>query len=112
VTLNHVYGHQDSGVPTALTCEAQLNIEADARAKGKLACYVPSPHSYMIPFAYGSCYLGTTRVVKNIVIRLREFINSQPVQLYWKKQCGINDAIWKPIDWQSFNCAMQEVPLP
>jgi len=112
VTLNHVYGHQDSGVPTVLTREAQLNVEADVRAKCKLARYVPGPHSYTIPFAYGSCYLRTTQVVKNIVICLREFISGQLVQLYWKKRRSINDVIWKTIDWQSFNHAMQEVPLP
>jgi len=67
VTLSHVYGHQDTGAPMVLRQEAQLNIEADARAKEKLACYVSGPLSYTIPFAFGSCYLGTTWVVKNII---------------------------------------------
>jgi len=65
--------------------EAQLNIEADARAKEKLARYVPGPLVYSIPFAFGSCYLGNTWVVKNIIGRLREFINGQPAKSYWKK---------------------------
>jgi len=112
VTLSHVYGHQDTGTPTVLTREAQLNIEADARAKEKLARYVPGPPVYSIPFAFGSCYLGKTRVVKNIIGRLREFINGQPAKSYWKKRRGIPEAVWKTIDWKSVHRAMREIPLP
>ncbi len=58
VNLVHVYGHQNTGIPTNLSWEALLNIEADALAKHKLAQYIPGLMQYTVPFAFGGCYLG------------------------------------------------------
>jgi len=50
VHFKHVKGHQDNGITTFLTHAATLNIEADLRAKDKLAHYVEGPMTYYLPF--------------------------------------------------------------
>jgi len=102
VTLAHVKGHQDTGVPTVLTQDVMLNIEADTLAKDKLSRYMPSPSVYIIPFSYGACYVGGKRVVKNIQAMLRHHISGLPAIKYWQQRQSLTPAIWAKIDWPSY----------
>jgi len=110
-TLAHIKGHQDNGEIMVLTQDASLNIEADALAKAKLACYVPGLKTYVLPLAYGACYVGGRRMVKNVSSTLRNHINGLPAIKYWQQRCSITSAIWATIDWPLYQCAMSEIPL-
>ncbi len=111
VILAHVKGHQDQGIPTVLTRDAMLNIEADTLAKDKLTRYAPGPSTYVIPFSYGACYVSGRRVVKNIQATLRQHINGLPASKYWQHRRSLTPAIWAKIDWPSYQRAMLEIPL-
>jgi len=80
-------------------------------AKAKLAMHVPGPKQYMVPFAYGGCYVGTTWVVKNLAACLHEHINGQSAISYWHTKCGYTCTTWNKTNWPSFTCAMNEIPL-
>jgi len=111
VTLAHVKGHQDTGVPTVLTQDAMLNIEADTLAKDKLSRYKSGPSAYVIPFSYGACYVSGRRVVKNIQATLRQHINGVPAIKYWQQRRSLIPTIWDKVDWHSYQRAMLEIPL-
>ncbi len=85
IQLNFVRGHQYKGIPTVLTRDAWLNIEADKLAKQKLA----SPHTgltfYFLPGNLWSCYVGKVRMVKQLHQSLQKTINGQDMLQYWEQ---------------------------
>jgi len=69
VELAFVRGHQDTGVPTVLSRDAWLNVEADALAKTTVA----TPHiglvHYKLPGNAWACYAGNQRVLNSLTVR-------------------------------------------
>jgi len=111
IQLSHVKGHQDNKEITVLTWDATLNIEADSLAKDKLACHVTGPMVYYLPFAYSTCSVGSSWVVKNLQSVLHNHINGFPAVKYWQQCCKPLPMIWATIDWSSCQCTMSEIPL-
>ena len=93
-------GHQDEGNPTALTREATLNVEMDARAKEKL---VPTAGTgpMGIPFEGWACYIGSKKIIKQWTLTLREHINGEKTLHHWKQKKRFGEGIAEQVDWDA-----------
>jgi len=110
ITLMFVKGHQDTSYPTVLTRDAWLNVEADLLAKNKLVKPYAGPVRYRLPGNPWSCYMGQTRVVKQLTAMLRHHINGQAMLTYWENRRKLPQQVLQQVDWTSFGRAMHEVP--
>jgi len=61
IKLVFVRGHQDNGIPTVLTRDAWLNVEADWLAKQKLTTPHTGPAFYSLPGNHWSCYVSSNQ---------------------------------------------------
>jgi len=111
IVLQFVRGHQDNGHPTVLARDAWLNVEADLLAKQRVATNHTGPQLYSLPGNPWSCYIGTRRVVKQLVSTLRTFINGKDALHYWEQRRNYTQAQLQEVDWMSFARAMKSVPL-
>jgi len=66
VDLAFVRGHQDTSLPTVLTRDAWLNVEADALAKAKVSPEFKGPLAYQLPGNAWGCYIQKQRVVTQL----------------------------------------------
>jgi len=108
VDLTFVKGHQDTGVPTVLTRDAWLNVEADTLAKSIVSIPHTRPTHYKLPGNAWACYAGMQRVVKQFDNMLRTFINGKDTQTYWEKRKGLSTDTLQQVDWPSIGRAMPE----
>ncbi len=104
----HVKGHQDGKTPTALTRDAWLNIEADLLAKAAVDPKHISPHRYSLPGEGWICYVKQHRIVKQLADTLRDHINKEPIEKYWKTKFQIIEPTWQLIDWDGVGRAYKE----
>jgi len=110
IQLVFVQGHQDTGVPTILTRDAHLNIEADALAKRKVELAYAGPHHYRLPGNKWACYTAQGRVVKQFDASFRLHINGPPIKEYWQTKAQLTENTFESINWPSFGRAMHELP--
>jgi len=110
IQLVFIHGHQDNGVPTVLTRDAQLNIEADMLAKCKADTTTSGPYLYCLPRNRWACYTPNGRVTKQFDLTIRTHIHSPSMKEYWKTKTNFTDEIFDSVDWPSFARAMREVP--
>jgi len=106
----HVKGHQDGTTPTVLTRDAWLNIEADLLAKAAVDPKYHSPIRYRLPGEGWICHVRQHRVVKQLANTLRDHINTEPIEKYWKKKFQITEPNWSNIDWEGVGRAYRESP--
>jgi len=106
IQLNFVRGHQDKGIPNALTRDAWLNIEVDQLAKQKLASSYTGPSFYYLPGNPWSCYVGKVHMVKQLHQSLQKSINGQDMLKYWEQQKKCSPDLIQMVNWQSFGRAM------
>jgi len=85
ITLAFVRGHQDNGNPTVLTHNAWLNVEVDLLAKEIVNTPFFSPTFYKIPGNPWGCYVEQCRIVKQLDLELRRFINGKATLKYWSQ---------------------------
>jgi len=110
IQLKFVGSHQDNGIPTALTRDAWLNIEANTLAKQKLTSTHTRPILYKLPGNPWSCYVGMERVVKQLHQSLQKTINRQEMIHYWEQCKNLTPASIQTVDWTVFGRAMREIP--
>jgi len=96
------------GIPTALTRDTWLNVEADLLAKAKVVEPHQGPFYYTLPgYAWG-CYVG---IVNQFNTALRNCLNGQATLQYWEKQKQMSSEQLQNIDWFSLGRVMRSVPL-
>jgi len=110
INLVFVKGHQDKGYPTVLTHNAWLNVEADLLAKAKLNLPFADPGWYRLPGNPWSCYIGHTRVVKQLSYTIHTHVNGRVTLDYWERCRNLNQQELQHIDWPSLGRVMREVP--
>ncbi len=66
VDWQHIKGHQDGQVPTALSRKAWLNIEADILAKVTVNPTYQGPTQYQLPGEGWICHINQQWVVKQL----------------------------------------------
>jgi len=98
IQLNFVRGHQDKGIPTILTRDTWLNIEANQLAKQKLASPYTGLSFYYLPGNLWSCYVGKVRMVKQLHQSLRKTINRQDMLQYWEQQKQCSPDLLQTVD--------------
>jgi len=65
IQYTHIKGHQDRGHPTALSCTAWLNIEADLIAKNHIDWTHQTKPDYRLPYEPWHLEISGTRTAKN-----------------------------------------------
>jgi len=75
INLIFVRGHQDTGHPTVLTCDAWLNVEADLIAKEIVNIPFISLPFYKLPGNPWGCYTEKRWIVKQLNSELWQYIN-------------------------------------
>jgi len=98
------------GVPTVLTRDAHLNIEADLLAKRKAETAYEGPLHYRLPGNKWACHTAQGRVVKQFDGTIRLHINGPPTKEYWKTKDQLTETTFESIDWLSFGRAMGDIP--
>jgi len=65
VKFIHVKGHQDNGLPTVLSREAWLNIEADIAAKNQISTTQLTSTTGTLPFESWGLKIKNIKIIKN-----------------------------------------------
>jgi len=112
VHLVFVRGHQDSGIPTVLSRDAWLNIEADILAKSTNSLPHIGPLSYRLPGFPWGCYVGRHRVVKQLAQSIRTHVNGLDTLNYWATKKQHLPEILQMVDWLSLGRAMRSSKPP
>jgi hypothetical protein len=104
-TLCHVKGHQDATTPyAALSLEAQLNVDADAKA-GLFQCMYPSQRPLIPRLPSNSVQLHIAGKV--ICARLKQWIREAATVpqyiAYVENRFKWNPLIFASIDWDAYN---------
>jgi len=110
INLIFVGGHQDTGHPTVLTCNAWLNVEANLIVKEMVNTPFISPPFYKLPGNPWGCYMEKRRIVKQLDSELWWYINGNKALRYWSKRKNWDDDTLNDMDWMLVGRAMCEVP--
>jgi len=100
LNLEHVRGHQDDGVMTALTRQAWMNIEMDELTKKTIDPAATQPTRYHIPGEPRICYAAGKRLVKNITGKLRSYINKLTIKDHWDQKVCYKQGHKSMIDYK------------
>ncbi len=109
--FEHVKGHQDQGLITALPRLAWMNIEMDALAKNKLLLATAHNQLEKIPFESWTCSIEGRRTIKHLPLALRRHLNGQIILNHWATRTWFSPKIADTIDWASAEGAMNGMPL-
>ncbi len=112
ITFEHVKGHQDQGIPTALTRLAWMNINMDKAAKAKLLSVGPDKQQGSIPYEGWTCAIEGRRSIKHLVTDLRQHLNGKIILNHWATKERFSPQVAKTIDWDATGRAMNSLPLP
>jgi len=104
----HVKGHQDNGLPTVLSREAWLNIEADLMAKSRIDCTILLPEFHPLPFEPWSLLINNQKVVKHHRRAIRMTMNGPAAQQYWKEKLTLPNSEPTALDTQAMERALSE----
>jgi len=102
---NHIKGHQDGKLTTALPQDAWLNVKANLLAKAKVDPAYCRPAKYQLPGEGWICYIGSQHIVKQLSATLCAHVNEQPAKKYWKTKFWLSDSLWQSIHWRGLGQA-------
>jgi len=75
--FEHIKGHQDQGMITALPWLAWMNIEMDLQAKHALLSAEPNDIQDKIPFEGWTCLIGGWHSIKHLTVALCRHLNGK-----------------------------------
>jgi len=109
--FEHVKGHQDQGVITALPRLAWMNIEMHLRAKHTLLSTELNDIQDKIPFEGWTCLIEGWHVVKHLTAALHRHLKGKTLLNYWRTKERISQQVEQTIDLESAEKAMNKLPL-
>jgi len=111
LTFEHVRGHQDQGIPMALSRLVCLNIQMDQAAKTKLLTKCLLDPMYKIPFEGWICTIEGCWKVKHMAEALQTHLNGKIILSHLAMKEYFSQKVAQTIDWESSDKAMKGLPL-
>jgi len=106
----HREGHQDDyQALEALDIWWQLNVEADAEAKGLIPVAKLCPRHYAIPSEAWSLWLGAKKI-HNAHCTIYDIVHSPPVRAYWETKDKCDKEVLPTVDWDGIRVALRGIP--
>jgi len=104
--FEHVKGHTDFGIPTALTILASMNAEMDAVAKRMIDKEAVGPKRYKIPGELWCCYVEGQWLTQQVAAHLRVHINRITIEAHWDKKVHYKTGHKSMIDYKMAGWAL------